>query len=177
MTVYHMLVLLVLMAVTTGCAALREGGALPPLKTVESVDLQRYSGVWYEIARYPNRFQSACESASSAHYQALPNGELEVINRCSEGVGRKPKEARGRAWIVDKVSNAKLKVSFKWPFAGDYWIIDLGSSYEYAVVAAPSRQYLWILARQPQLDARLYVDILQRIREQGFDPNLLVEGR
>lgn len=171
------LLMLLLIGVLAGCASLREGGVLPPLETVAAVDLQRYAGTWYEIARYPNRFQDGCESDSTATYRLLPNGELEVLNRCSEGIGRKPKEAKGRARVVDGATNARLKVSFRWPFEGDYWIIDLASDYSYAVVAAPSRRYLWILSRQPQLDQRVYVGILQRIRAQGFDPNLLVEGR
>ena len=177
MNYFRLLVMFISVCLVAGCVSLREGGGLPPLKTVAAVDLQRYSGTWYEVARYPNRFQASCESGSTASYQLLQNGEMEVINRCSEGIGRKIKEARGRAWVVDGKDNARLKVSFKWPFSGDYWIVDLGTSYEYAVVADPSRRYLWVLSRQPQLDKRVYVGILQRIREQGFDPNLLVEGR
>ncbi len=160
-----------------GCASLREGADIPSLKTVSSVDLQRYMGRWYEISRYPNRFQQSCESDVWADYSMLPSGELKVVNSCSEGIGRKRKVSTGKGWVTDSTSNAKLKVSFMWPFSGDYWIIDLGPSYEYAVVGTPSRNYLWVLSREKSLDARKYLEILQRIREQGYDPNMLVETK
>ncbi len=160
-----------------GCASLREGAELPPLQTVARVDLKRYMGTWHEISRYPNRFQDSCESKVTASYNLLPDGEVEVVNSCSEGVSRKPKVSKGKAWVVDSSSNAKLKVSFMWPFSGDYWIIDIGESYEYAVVGTPSRRYLWVLSRDKALDPRKYVAILQRIRQQGYDPNLLVETK
>jgi apolipoprotein D and lipocalin family protein len=93
-----------------------------------------------------------------------------VLNRCRNGslVG-KERVANGRARVVDGSTNAKLKVSFFRPFWGDYWIIDLGSSYEYAVVGHPSRDYLWILSRTPQMNAAVYDGILARLRDQGYE--------
>jgi apolipoprotein D and lipocalin family protein len=81
--------------------------------------------------------------------------------------------ARGKAWVVDKSTNAKLKVSFFWPFRGDYWIIELGKDYEYAVVSSPNRKYLWILSRTPKMDEALYARIVEGLRERGFDVSLL----
>lgn len=166
-----------LLLVVSGCASLREGADLPPLKPVANLELNRYMGTWYEISRYPNRFEESCVSDVRAVYELTAAGEVKVLNSCSEGYGRKRKESKGKAWVVDKDASAKLKVSFMWPFSGDYWIIDIGPSYEYAVVASPSRRYLWVLSRDKQLDPRKYVGILQRIREQGFDPLLLLETR
>lgn len=144
----------------------------PPLTTVPQVDLQRYMGVWYEVARIPHRFQEGCV-ASSATYSLLPDGEVRVINRCRDERSGEVREATGRAWVVDPSSNARLKVSFFWPFRGDYWIIDLGERYEYAVVGAPNREYLWILARSPQMDQLVYDGILERARQKGFDTSRL----
>jgi apolipoprotein D and lipocalin family protein len=84
------------------------------------------------------------------------------------------KVARGRARVVDRSSNAKLEVSFFRPFWGDYWIIDLGQSYEYAVVGHPGRDYLWILSRTPTMDAGVYESIARRLAAQGYETTRLV---
>ncbi|MBN2432383.1 MAG: lipocalin family protein [Acidobacteria bacterium] len=143
-------------------------------QTVPHVDLDRYVGQWYEIARYDNRFQKECV-ASTAEYILRSDGKIEVINRCRKNtVDGKLKESRGKAWVVDKTSNARLKVQFFWPFRGDYWIIDLDEEkYTYAVVGHPSRQYLWVLARSPRLDAAVYAGILQRLEAQRYDTSRL----
>lgn len=146
----------------------------PELKTVATVDLSRYVGKWYEIARYPNWFEKECASDVSAEYTFLADGKLEVINTCRLSDGEL-KSSKGSAKIVDKRSNAKLKVTFFWPFYGNYWIIDLDPEYRYAVVSEPGRDYLWILSRTPQLEPRVYEHILARVREQGFDPNRLIK--
>ncbi len=149
------------------------GSGAPPLATVPRVDLPRYIGVWYEIARIPHRFQEGCV-ASSATYTLLPEGEVEVINRCRDERTGELRQAKGRAWSVDPEGNARLKVTFFWPFRGDYWIIDLGENYEHAVVGAPNRDYLWILSRSPEMPAAVYDGILVRVAAQGFDVSRLV---
>lgn len=103
-------------------------------------------GVRHEIARIDHFFQKGCIKGS-ATYSLLPDGEIEVINRCVNEKDGRLREAKGRAWSVDQKGNARLKISFFWPFREDYWIVDLGKEYEYAVVGSPNRQYLWILAR------------------------------
>jgi apolipoprotein D and lipocalin family protein len=148
--------------------------APPPLETVAHVDLQRYLGRWYEIARYPNRFQQGCQD-SRADYSQRENGEIEVLNSCRDTESGAVRQAKGRAWVVDSASNAKLKVSFFWPFRGDYWIIELGSDYEYAVVGTPDRNYFWILSRSPQMPDQLYNQILQRAEQQGFLPARVIK--
>lgn len=151
------------------------------VKTVPSVDINRYAGKWYEIAKYPNRFQKKCTANTTAVYNLTGGGNIEVINSCQTQEG-KIDEATGRAKIVDKNTNAKLKVRFAPSFLsflpmvwGDYWVIDLEPNYQYAVVGTPKRDYLWILSRTPQLDENTYQGILNRIKEQGFDPNKLVK--
>ena len=146
------------------------------LQTVPKVEVQRYLGRWYEIARYPNRFQKDCASGVTADYSLRSDGKITVLNQCKKADG-KNKTAKGKAKIVDKSTNAKLKVTFFWPFYGDYWIIDLGEQYDYAVVSEPSRKYLWILSRTPTLSDSTYEAILRRLRTNGFDPSRLMRTR
>jgi len=144
-----------------------------PLETVPSVDLDRYVGTWYEIASFPQRFQKGC-TGTTATYSIREDGSIEVVNRCArDSLDGRVTVARGRARVVDRSTNAKLKVSFFWPFWGDYWIIDLGRDYEYAVVGHPKRSYLWILSRTPTMEAAVYDGILERLRAQGYDTSRL----
>ena len=146
---------------------------VPPLETVPHVDLARYAGTWYEIASYPQRFEKGC-TGTIATYSLLPDGTVEVLNRCArDSLDGRVTVARGRARVVDRESNARLKVSFFWPFWGDYWIIDLGRDYEYAVVGQPNRKYLWILSRTPAMAPAVYEGIIERLRRQGYDPGRL----
>lgn len=144
------------------------------LKTVSSVDLNRYLGKWYEIARYPNRFEKSCASDVTAQYSLRSDGKIEVVNSCRKADG-KWKASKGSAKVADKQTNAKLKVTFFWPFYGNYWIIDLDPEYRYAVVSEPGREYLWILSRTPKLDPALYEAITTRLRQNGFDPDRLIK--
>lgn len=160
-----------------GCAkSATEQGGLPPLQAVGSVELPRYLGTWYEIASYPQRFQEGC-TATTATYSLRDDGKISVLNRCRKGgLDGELDEAQGRARVVDAQTNAKLEVSFFGPFWGDYWIIDLDEDYRWAVVGHPGRDYLWILAREPQLDEEVYAGILERLREEHqYDTTRLVE--
>ncbi len=140
-----------------------------PPTTVQSVDLERYLGKWYEIASYPAWFTRGC-TAVTAEYSLRPDGDIQVINRCRKGNINGPEsESKGRAQVVDTVTNAKLSVSFFPPFKGDYWIIDLDENYKWAVVGVPDRDYLWILSRTPTMDDALYAELQSRIAAQGFD--------
>ncbi len=143
------------------------------LETVDFVDINRYIGEWYEIARYEHRFQKGCVG-SKATYTMRDDGKISVVNECFDNSSSgKLRSAKGKAWVVDKQSNAKLKVSFFWPFAGDYWVIDLGENYEYAVVGHPDRKYLWVLSRTPEMDENVYQSILDRLQKQEYDTSKL----
>lgn len=143
------------------------------VETVEAVDLVRYQGQWFEIASIPQSFQKKCLANVTADYKILPDQLVEVLNSCDTSSGRDV--AEGRAKIVDTETNAKLKVTFvklfKWVFAfgGDYWIIDLEPNYNYVVVGHPTREYGWILSRQPSLSMQDLVSISERLKEQGYN--------
>jgi len=139
------------------------------------VDLKRYIGTWYEIARFPNSFQEGCVG-TSATYTLREDGKINVLNQCWRGtLNGEISSAKGTAWVVDEKTNAKLKVSFFWPFSGHYWIIDLGENYEYAVVGHPDRKYLWILSRSLEMDEELYNRIIERLKLQLYDTSRLMK--
>ena len=146
-----------------------------PVKTIPSLDVQRYLGTWYEIAKYPNWFQKKCVSNTKAVYSARADGTLKVLNSCKTAEGS-VSEAEGTARQLGAKDSPKLEVRFApaWlsfiPMVwGDYWVIDLDPQYQVAVVSDPGREYLWILSRSPQLDKKAYEEVLQRIQAQQFD--------
>ncbi len=146
-----------------------------PLETVPYVDLSRYAGTWYEIASYPQRFQRGCH-CTTATYTLSVKGYVVVENRCRRDSTSGPVSfIRGKAFVEKNSGNARLKVQFFWPFRGRYWIIDLAPDYSYAVVGHPGREYLWILSRTPAMDPAVYARVVERIRQQGYDPARLVK--
>lgn len=148
----------------------------PPLPTAQNVEVPRYLGKWYEIARYPNGFQQQCVGGTTAEYNLNDDGSIQVLNRCRTGSLDGPEDTiLGRATVSDSTTNAKLSVSFFGPFGAPYWILEVGSNYEYAVVGEPSRSFLWILSRTPAMDETVYNDILSRLSALGYDPSRLVK--
>jgi lipocalin/ligand-binding SRPBCC domain-containing protein len=152
----------------------------PPVRTVPFVDLDRYAGDWFEIARFPNRFQRQCVGDVRASYALRADGRINVVNRCRTADGQT--EARGVARLVDEQTHAKLKVRFapawlSWLPAvwGDYWIVGLAPDYSWAVVGDPDRQYLWILARTPRLEGGAIAAARTAARDNGFDVDHLVQ--
>jgi apolipoprotein D and lipocalin family protein len=142
--------------------------------TVDSVDLNKYVGIWYEVAKIPNRFQKDCARNTTATYNLRDDGRIEVINKCIEEDGDTNK-VKGVAKIIDTTTNAKLEVSFVrilgiQLFWGDYWIIGLDKDYKYAVVGTPSRKYGWILSRTPKLSSENIDKIFNMLKKQGYDP-------
>lgn len=139
------------------------------LETVPYVDLEKYSGLWYEISSYPQRFQRGCHK-TTAEYTISEKGHVVVVNRCNkDSIDGRQSSIRGKAFVQKNSGNAKLRVQFFWPFRGDYWIIDLDDDYTYAVVSHPNRDYLWILSRTPEMGEKIYSGILGRLKEKGFD--------
>lgn len=154
-------------------------GALPAradsaLPTVASLDIERYMGRWYEIARLPNRFQRQCVGSASADYALLASGEVEVINRCRLADGS-VEQAAGRARRLGGAGSPRLQVRFAPAWLaflpqvwGDYWVIDLDPDYQLVAVSEPRREFLWILARTPQIAPAGYAALLERLAAQGL---------
>lgn len=139
------------------------------LQTVTSVDLQKYSGKWYEISSFPQRFQKDCH-CTTAEYTLSEKGYMIVENRCNkDSINGKQSYIKGKVFADKNTGNSKLKVQFFWPFKAKYWIIDLANDYSYAVVSNPNKKYLWILSRTPQMDFEIYQQIIKRLEEKGFD--------
>jgi apolipoprotein D and lipocalin family protein len=151
------------------------------VQTVSSVDLKRYSGKWYEIARYPNKFQRKCAGNTTATYSTKADGSLAASNQCimKDGtVGR----AEGEARIADTASNAKFEMNFASKYKSflttdwdNYWVVDLDENYRYAAVADPKRENLWILSRTPEMNDALYQNVLRRVERLGFNPGKLMK--
>lgn len=145
------------------------------LSTIPSLDVARYMGVWYEIAKYPNSFQKKCTGGAKADYSLMSDGSLKVINRCRIAGGRLS-EAIGVARQVGDSTSPKLEVRFApaWlsflPFVwGDYWIIELDDNYQLVAVSEPKREYLWILSRTPKFDPVSYNTLLAKLQQKQFD--------
>lgn len=143
-------------------------GPTNPPATVQKVDLPRYMGVWYEVARLPQGFQKGC-TATRAEYFLREDGKVDVLNVCRFGSTKGPiRVARGTARVVEPATGAKLKVSFAWPFEGDYWIFRLDEDYRYAAVGSPDRKALWFLSREPSMPEDLYRRWVDALRAEGF---------
>lgn len=163
----------------SGCSNDKRVTMVEPLKSVDKMDIQRYMGVWYELGRYPNSFEKDECDLVTAEYTLLENGKVKVVNSCwKDSVGgKKLARAEGRAVLVkDEVS--KLKVTFFWPFSGNYWVIELDDKdYSYAVVSEPKRKYLWILTRSPVMDSKRVEEIKDRLTKNGFNCNRILWNR
>ncbi len=144
------------------------------LQTVPKVDVDKYMGTWYEISSFPQRFQQDCYCTMAEYRFNDQKGYVEVLNSCRKysptGV---IDTAKGKAFVTDKETNAKLKVQFFWPFKGKYWIIALADDYSYAMVGHPNREYLWILNRMPQMEEAQYKELVGIAAKLGFDTRLL----
>ena len=165
-----------LVAVAGDAAAGNDGQpANSAVGTIPSLDVPRYMGTWFEIAKYPNWFQRKCIGGTKAEYSLKNDGMVQVINRCRLKSGEMI-EAIGAARQIGPATSAKLEVRFApaWlsilPFVwGDYWVIDLDEQYQLVAVSEPKKQYLWILARTPNIDPSDYKKLLARLGKMGFD--------
>lgn len=141
--------------------------AAAPLPTVAAVDLARYGGTWFEIARLPNRFQRQCVADTQASYR-LDGERVEVVNRCRTASGEVD-VAKGHAKVLEGSANAKLRVTFFWPFYGDYWVLDLDPDYRHVLIGEPRRRYAWVLSREPKMDEAQLQRLLDKAASLGFD--------
>lgn len=160
----------------SACATVQRGpvGNTAVPQPAKSVDLTRYAGLWYEIARYEAGFQRGCEGVT-ATYGLRDDGQVSVMNTCrKDGLNGRVRSAEAKAKVVEGSGNAKLKVSFFGPFyIGDYWVLDRAEDYSWSIVGEPSGRYLWLLSRTPQPSAQARETITNRARELGYDLSLL----
>jgi apolipoprotein D and lipocalin family protein len=147
--------------------------ATTPLATVERVDLDRYLGRWYEIARYDHSFERGCQGVT-ATYSKNPDGSIKVVNACRKDALDGPLDTAEGSATPQNAENSKLSVTFFWPFAGDYWVIGLADDYSWALVGEPSGRYLWILSRTPQISPELRADLIAKLQAKGYNTNALI---
>lgn len=154
--------------------ALSCGKKYEPLEVVDSLDIKKYAGTWYEIARLPNSFEKGLVCVS-ATYTLREDGKIKVFNKGHlEDDKAGTKEITGVAWIPDASTPAKLKVRFFWPFAGKYWVLALDNNYRYALVGDPSRKFLWILSRTKVLPEEIIEDLLHLAENNGFNVSAVI---
>ena len=154
-----------------------------PLATIEALDVPRYMGTWYEIAKFPNWFQKKCVGKTKARYTLREDGSVEVVNACRLEEGGTA-EAVGAARQIGAASSPKLEVRFAPAWLsfipavwGNYWVVDLDEGYQLVAVSEPKREYLWILSRTPSVDKRAYDSLLERLGHKGFDIEKLEASR
>ena len=166
---------LVFTALSSGAQPTVIPAILPAVNTIASLDVPRYMGTWYEIAKFPNRFQTKCVANTRAQYLAQADGSVQVLNSCVTNDGSTI-DALGQAKQVGPSTSPKLQVRFapawlSWlPMVwGDYWVIDLDADYQLAAVSDAKREYLWVLSRTPQVPALHYNALMERLKAQHFD--------
>ncbi len=143
------------------------------LPTVPELDLDKYAGTWYEIARLPNSFEKGLNCVT-ATYTIRKDGKVDVLNKGYSVEDKEFKTAEGTAWIPDVNFPGQLKVRFFWPFSGDYFIIDLDDKYQQVLIGSPSRKYLWILSKTKTMDESEYNKMIEKASQQGFKVEELV---
>ncbi|MDX8337857.1 lipocalin family protein [Draconibacterium sp. IB214405] len=157
----------------TGCSGQQ---SLIDKSVVKELDLEKYLGTWYEIARYDHRFEQGLVGVT-ANYSIRPDGKIKVVNSGYQNtLDGEYSEAIGKAKIPDPENEpAKLKVSFFWIFYGDYYVLELDEDYQWAVIGSSSDKYLWILSRSTQMEPAIYNDLLKRIADRGYDTSALIK--
>jgi apolipoprotein D and lipocalin family protein len=158
---------LLILLVFFGCKSYEE------LPVVSELDIEKYQGKWYEIARLPNRFEDGLDRVT-ATYTPRNDGKIDVLNKGYLIGKNEYKEARGIAKLANTKCPAKLKVSFFGPFYGNYWVLELDKNYQFALVGEPSRKYLWILAREKELNENIYQELIDIANSYNFNTDDII---
>ncbi len=167
---------LVTMLAVAGSGLATASDQATPVRALPALDLEQYAGRWFEVARFPNRFQQRCTADVTASYALRPDGKITVVNTCLTAEGERIR-AEGRAKLADgdgpasrlKVRFAPAVLSFLPMVWADYWVLDLADGYRAALVGTPDRRYLWVLSREPELDEATYDRLVRTAAAQGFD--------
>jgi lipocalin len=165
-----MVKLLSILLLVTSTSCTMNKADKPQRVTVAKVDLERYMGVWYEIARFPHSFEKGLVGVT-ATYTKLPSGKIEVLNQGYKGtLDGKRSKVKGWAKIPDPNEPGRLKVYFFWPFGGEYLVLDLDEeNYSYVLVGSSSPNYLWIMSRTPQMSEETYNYLVGKAKELGYN--------
>lgn len=144
-------------------------------ETVKTLDLERYLGTWYEIARFDHSFERGMQGVT-ATYTMRDDGKIKVLNKgYKNSIDGELSTAVGKAKIPDLKHPAKLKVAFFWIFYGDYFVMELDPDYKWAVIGSSSDKYLWILSRTPQISDELYNNLIEKIKNRGYNTQKLIK--
>ncbi len=171
----HIIFSVAALSLLSACSTFQKGpiGNTAVPQPAKAVEVDRYLGKWYELARYEAGFQKDCEAVTAEYSLSAPD-EIKVVNSCRKGaLDGKLTVANGKAKIVAGSQNAKLKVSFFGPFYGDYWVLDRADDYNWAIVGEPSGRYLWLLSRTARPGKAALGDLTARAAAMGYDTKLL----
>jgi apolipoprotein D and lipocalin family protein len=149
-------------------------GYSSPPQPLQNVELKRYVGQWYDIAHYPNKYQDGCQD-STIRFSFREDGDIDVLNSCRDKQKGVLHHADGHGWVTDAPNNARLKVSYFWPFRKEYMIIDQGKDYDYSVICTPDRKNLWIIARTPNMSKEVYDKILLNLEKHEFNTDNIIK--
>ncbi len=158
------------------CSGTKNQETMIDKTVVGELDLQKYLGTWYELARYNHRFERGLVGVT-ANYSIREDGKIKVLNTgYKKMLDGKFSEATGKAFVPDpELEPAKLKVSFFWNFYGDYFVLELDENYQWAIIGSSSDNYLWILSRTPQLEPELYNELIEKVKLRGYDVSELIK--
>lgn len=167
-----LLIIPLFILITGGCS---QNKNMERTKTVEKLELEKFLGTWYEIARYDHSFEKGLQGVT-ATYSLREDGKIKVLNQgYKDSLDGPMKQAIGKAKIPNPREPGKLKVSFFWIFYGDYFVLELDDiHYQWAVIGSSSEKYLWILSRTPQLEESLQVDLLEKIQKRSYQLEKLI---
>jgi apolipoprotein D and lipocalin family protein len=173
--VTQILLIPILILITNLATNCQKSNDMINTETVKTVDINRYMGTWYEIARFPHSFEKGLVGVT-ATYSMRKDGKIKVVNKGYKNTLKgKEKTAVGKAKIPDLNDPAKIKVSFFLFFYGDYFITELDENYQWALIGSNSDKYLWILSRSPKLDQDIYEMLIEKIIERGYDISKLIK--
>ncbi|GGB50587.1 hypothetical protein GCM10011502_24640 [Oceanisphaera marina] len=162
------ILLMCLIGLLAGCTGMPDG-----VSPVQNFDAKRYLGTWHEIARLDHSFERGLEQVT-AEYQLRDDGGIQVINRGVDADSGERKQAQGKAYFVNDEQEAHLKVSFFGPFYGSYVVFELDDNYEYAFVSGYNHDYLWLLAREPEVSPQLKAQFVDKAKVLGFATKELI---
>jgi lipocalin len=170
---YHFIFLALLAIFLTNCST---GDTMVDKTTVKQLDLDKFLGKWYEIARFPHSFEDGLVGVT-ATYSMREDGKIKVLNQGYKGsLDGELKTAVGKAKIPDPGKPANLKVAFFWFFYADYLVMELDTvNYGWALIGSSTDKYLWVLSRTPQMDENLYNSIIEKAKSRGFKTDNLIK--